>query len=90
LFPPAGGPPGDSPATSESPGAPEPAAEEETSIDEAPLGAPTTGDEFASMGVVEPSREEDPRVAKLREAFESGKISREVYEANVKRLGKTP
>ncbi|TLZ70562.1 MAG: hypothetical protein E6K10_07535 [Methanobacteriota archaeon] len=90
LFPPAGGPPGDNPATSETPGAPEPATEEETPIGEAPPGAPTTGDEFASMGEVEPSREEDPRVAKLREAFESGKISREVYEANVKRLGKTP
>ena len=90
LFPPAGGPPGDNPATSETPGAPEPATEEETPIGEAPPGAPTTGDEFASMDEVEPSREEDPRVAKLREAFESGKISREVYEANVKRLGKTP
>ena len=30
----------------------------------------------------------DPRVTKLREAYESGKISREVYEANLKRIGK--
>ncbi len=33
---------------------------------------------------------EDPRVTKLREAFETGKISRDVYEANLKRLGKAP
>ena len=31
---------------------------------------------------------EDPRVAKLREAFESGKVSRDVYEANLARLRK--
>ncbi len=33
---------------------------------------------------------EDLRVVKLREAYESGKISREVYEANLMRLGKVP
>jgi len=33
---------------------------------------------------------EDPRIGKLREAFESGKISREVYEANLRRLTKQP
>jgi hypothetical protein len=32
---------------------------------------------------------EDPRVTKLREAYESGKISRGVYEANLARLQKT-
>ena len=34
------------------------------------------------------SATEDPRMTKLRETFESGKITREVYEANLKRLGK--
>ncbi|HLE45492.1 MAG TPA: S8 family serine peptidase [Thermoplasmata archaeon] len=37
-----------------------------------------------------PPAPEDPRVTRLRDAFESGKIGREVYEANLKRLGKVP
>ena len=38
----------------------------------------------------EPPAPVDPRVTRLRDAFESGKISREVYEANLRRLRKLP
>ncbi len=33
-----------------------------------------------------PSEDEDPRIAKLRDAFESGKISEELYEKNLARF----
>ena len=39
-------------------------------------------DEFLPVG------DEDPRAKRLRAAFESGKITREVYEANLSKLGK--
>jgi len=65
---------------------------EEVPRAESPAEAPAESeDEFASLEE-EPSEpaEEDPRVAKLREAYESGKITRDVYEANLRRLGKSP
>jgi hypothetical protein len=58
---------------------------------EAPAG--TQDDEFARIEQEPGGREgppeapEDPRVAKLREAYASGRISREVFEANLARLG---
>ena len=36
--------------------------------------------------VPEADIEEDPRIVKLREAFESGKISEELYEKNLARF----
>src|SRR5207249_4886298 len=39
-------------------------------------------DEFLPVG------DEDPRAKRLRAAFESGKITREVYEANLSKVGK--
>ncbi|OGS49532.1 MAG: hypothetical protein A3K65_04655 [Euryarchaeota archaeon RBG_16_68_12] len=58
---------------------------------EAPSG--TQEDEFARIGEELGGREEppeapeDPRVARLREAYASGRISREAFEANLQRFG---
>ena len=40
--------------------------------------------------LIQSPQDEDPRLPRLREAFESGKISREAYEANLKRFAKRP
>ncbi len=45
-------------------------------------------DEFAPVEEPSAPPPEDPRVARLREAYDAGKISREVFEANLKRLTK--
>ncbi len=72
------------PTGAEAPLEPEEIPEEEKDVAE--------GDEFARIEQAPPGREppaapEDPRVAKLREAYASGRISREAYEANLQRLG---
>jgi hypothetical protein len=45
-------------------------------------------DEFAMPREDGGRAEVDPRVGKLREAFESGKITQDVFEANLRRLEK--
>lgn len=58
--------------------------EEELPEDEIP--EEVDGEDIDSEDVESPEAEEDPRIAKLKEAFESGKISEELYEKNLARF----
>ncbi|MCK5641174.1 MAG: hypothetical protein KAJ19_10265, partial [Gammaproteobacteria bacterium] len=55
--------------------------EEEETPEELPEGAEPIPDEEGMPEEI--AEEEDPRIAKLRDAFESGKISEELYEKNL-------
>ena len=64
---------------------PEPAWKEVSQVEEA--AEPEETEEIKPEEVTPvPAEEEDPRIAKLTEAYNSGKISKELYEKNLARF----